>query len=322
MRIYYIFIPIPISLLLINVVYGEDVEDILLSLEDLNENELLNLLEKVNKDYPAQNTTEVIPKISSNLTNPSAGQIQSQSQSVINEIHNHYHYNLVLANGTVSQLPSLSFPLEVHTILSVLSGDNKLPGSSNGTQTIQLSDKSPPISITKGDGVYSCGDTSYGLTTNFVNPSYPKSSKVLRSCSFLLKVERGVKQVRVDLVDTHLGSPVGGECGKKGAYLMIRGTAFPLGVDKFCGINKGQHFYIEIDNVQESPYIEFIIEPTYSLDDRDSPFRWGLWITQVLPGSQLSAPRGCFQYYFKEMDNILSFNFEGSQYFNNQVHNI
>ncbi|QQP56260.1 Putative LOC100574541 [Caligus rogercresseyi] len=58
-------------------------------------------------------------------------------------------------------------------------------------------------------------------------------------------------QVRVDLVDTMLGPPVKGECGRKGPYLMVRGTAFPLGVERICGVNRGQHFYVEIDNVSE-----------------------------------------------------------------------
>ena len=36
-----------------------------------------------------------------------------------------------------------------------------------------------------------------------------------------------------------------GECVRQ--YLMIRGTIWPMGVTKFCGINRDQHFYIEID---------------------------------------------------------------------------
>ena len=36
-----------------------------------------------------------------------------------------------------------------------------------------------------------------------------------------------------------------GECARQ--YLTIRGTIWPMGVTKFCGINRDQHFYIEID---------------------------------------------------------------------------
>ena len=102
-----------------------------------------------------------------------------------------------------------------------------------------------------GNGVYTCGETSNGMTTNFVNPSYPSFSGLPETeddqvCTFMLVIsDTSVCQVRVDFVDTNLAPPFNGDCSQQ--YLTIKGAIWPLGVQKFCGQNDGQHFYVEID---------------------------------------------------------------------------
>ena len=122
------------------------------------------------------------------------------------------------------------------------------------------SDDPTLINTINGNGVYTCGETSNGYTTNFVNPSYPNysssSSEVDNEnsnevCTFMLVIsDSKVCQVRVDFVDTELLGPVNGDCSQQ--YLTINGPIWPLGVQKFCGKNDGQHFYIELDQQQNT----------------------------------------------------------------------
>ena len=108
-----------------------------------------------------------------------------------------------------------------------------------------------PSASIGGNGVYTCGETSNGYTTNFVNPSYPSYTSVSSDennqvCTFMLVIsDSQVCQVRVDFVDTELLPPINGDCSQQ--YLTINGPIWPLGVQKFCGKNDGQHFYIELD---------------------------------------------------------------------------
>ena len=96
---------------------------------------------------------------------------------------------------------------------------------------------------------------SNGYTTNFVNPSYPNYSTTSELdnevCTFMLVIsDSKVCQVRVDFVDTQLLQPINGECSQQ--YLTLNGPIWPLGVQKFCGKNDGQHFYIELDQQQNT----------------------------------------------------------------------
>ena len=160
------------------------------------------------------------------------------------------------------------------------------PGSSTVSQTTLPPVEVPAVSSLPADlpatiptpvnrnGVFSCGTSSTGITTNFVNPSYPEYDSNTGDCNFFLILNSGVCQVRVDFVDTRLLSPVRGECQQQS--LQVRGSIYPLGVPSFCGVNTDQHFYIETNSQGTSSYVEFSVNTRVSL-----PYKWGLWITQI-----------------------------------------
>ena len=70
------------------------------------------------------------------------------------------------------------------------------------------------------NGVYSCSGSSSGMTTNFINPSYPQYDSEAGNCKFYLVLNSNVCQVRVDFVDTELLSPTEGDCLDQ--YLVVR----------------------------------------------------------------------------------------------------
>jgi len=78
------------------------------------------------------------------------------------------------------------------------------------------------LKIWSQDGVFSCGQKSSGMTTNFVNKAYPSfDDKSNDQCSFLLEIsDASVCQIRVDFVDTKLLEPSDGNCVKQ--YLVIK----------------------------------------------------------------------------------------------------
>ena len=111
-----------------------------------------------------------------------------------------------------------------------------------------------------------------GMTTNFVNPSYPGTDSTTGECKFYLVLNSDVCQVslaellyfidnsciskifslikvRVDFVDTSMLAPVEGKCSQQS--LSVGGTVWPLGVSQFCGRNSDQHFYIEVARAGE-----------------------------------------------------------------------
>ena len=163
------------------------------------------------------------------------------------------------------------------------------------------------------NGVYSCSQSSSGMTTNFINPSYPQYDSEAGSCKFYLILNSNVCQVRVDFVDTDMLAPVEGKCSQQS--LTISGSIRPLGVTSFCGKNSDQHFYIETSRTGANSYVEFSVSTQTS-----SQYKWGLWITQITcDGTRtIQAPTGCFQYYFDTAALIQSYNYDGGQYYTDQ----
>ena len=195
----------------------------------------------------------------------------------------------------------------------------EIPSNSTAAQVSSLPAELPSTIPTpeNRNGVFSCGKSSSGVTTNFVNPSYPGYDSSSGTCQFHLVLHSDVCQVRVDFVDTALLPPVEGECSLQ--KLTVSGTIWPLGVKSFCGVNTDQHFYIETLDSESSRYVEFLVTT-----DKSSDYKWGLWITQIFcDGTRtIQAPTGCFQYHFDYSGIIQSFNYAGGQYFNDQHYRI
>ena len=195
----------------------------------------------------------------------------------------------------------------------------EIPSNSTAAEVSSLPAELPPRIPTpeNRNGVFTCGTSSSGVTTNFVNPSYPDYDSSTGSCQFHLVLHSDVCQVRVDFVDTALLPPVEGECSLQS--LTVGGTVWPLGVKSFCGVNSDQHFYIETADSEGGKYVEFEVNT-----EKSSDYKWGLWITQIFcDGTRtIQAPTGCFQYHFDYSGIIQSFNYAGGQYFNDQHYRI
>lgn len=149
---------------------------------------------------------------------------------------------------------------------------------------------------------------------NLINPHYPGPDNAAGTCHFrMTKNNPDICQVRIDFVDTELLTPNNGNCEDQ--YFSVSGTIWPIGVNKICGINPDQHFYVHFNDDRLTPnsnHIDIQITTSHS----GKPYKFGIWLTQIncRENSIVQAPGGCTQYYFGKDGLIKTFNFEGVQY--------
>lgn len=169
-------------------------------------------------------------------------------------------------------------------------------------------------------GVFSCGHQTSEMFINFINPNYPAHDSTTGSCHFRILVERPeVCQLRVDFVDTEMLTPRQGNCADQ--FLIVGGDIWPTGLDKLCGINTDQHFYLHLDRERANQGIDDEINIDFTITTVNSkPYKFGFWVTQVDCSSQpiIEAPAGCTQYFMSTAGTLKTFNFEGVQYLANQ----
>eukprot|EP00095_Tigriopus_kingsejongensis_P008235 maker-scaffold591_size129331-snap-gene-0.19 protein:Tk08235 transcript:maker-scaffold591_size129331-snap-gene-0.19-mRNA-1 annotation:"hypothetical protein DAPPUDRAFT_305676" len=169
-------------------------------------------------------------------------------------------------------------------------------------------------------GVFSCGHQTSEMFINFINPNYPAHDSTTGSCHFRVIVERAeVCQLRVDFVDTEMLTPRQGNCADQ--FLVVGGDIWPTGLDKLCGINTDQHFYLHVDRERAGQGSDDEINIDFTITTVNSKsYKFGFWVTQVDCSSQpiIEAPSGCTQYFMSTNGIIKTFNFEGVQYLANQ----
>ena len=64
-------------------------------------------------------------------------------------------------------------------------------------------------------------------------------------------------QIRVDFVDTEFISPNDGMC--RDQFMVVGGSIWPVGIDKVCGLNPDQHFYVHLDREVERINVDFTV---------------------------------------------------------------
>ncbi|KAK8405415.1 hypothetical protein O3P69_001751 [Scylla paramamosain] len=126
-----------------------------------------------------------------------------------------------------------------------------------------------------------------------------------------------IGDIRVDVVETNLAPPTEGKCVRQ--FLAVQGTIWKPGVRRICGTNSDTHFYLEVDESANSPYVELAVSSQTGFS-----YRWGLWITQIdcLIPSAIKAPAGCFQYFPDTAGEFKSFSFDDGQYYEDQHYRI
>ncbi|KAJ0183295.1 hypothetical protein K1T71_001271 [Dendrolimus kikuchii] len=149
--------------------------------------------------------------------------------------------------------------------------------------------------------LYTCEGSTSTSTSWFTNPDFPSPSTGRMLCTFTLnKATDEIKQIRLDFLSFEMLPPAAGACQQD--QFVISGQNMNSIIPILCGINTGQHVYLEVSDV-DGP-IHFSIQ-TISLESR----LFSIKVSQLTSADDLAAPTGCLQ-YFKDSEGFLeSFNY-------------
>ncbi|XP_075975318.1 uncharacterized protein LOC142976017 isoform X2 [Anticarsia gemmatalis] len=143
-----------------------------------------------------------------------------------------------------------------------------------------------------------CDSRSSPQTGWFTNPDFPSPSAERLSCAFALdKSSDDVTQIRLDFNAFELLPPTDGVC--QDDQFIVSGQNVNNIIPILCGINTGQHVYVEVSDVDGPVYFTF---QTASSESR-------LFSIKLTSSDELAVPSGCLQYYKDSQGYLESFNY-------------
>lgn len=151
----------------------------------------------------------------------------------------------------------------------------------------------------------SCGDKSIENNTFFANPDFPEPSWEARQCHVeLTKKHKLVSQIMIEFDEFELAPPNhDGECITDVFHIRLASNKpSPYSGLRICGMNTGQHLYIDVSQVEE-PIVLSVVTSGGGF-----PRRWSIRIVQMDEKNHLVAPPGCLQYYTDTVGHFRSFN--------------
>eukprot|EP00092_Neocalanus_flemingeri_P023703 GFUD01025708.1.p1 GENE.GFUD01025708.1~~GFUD01025708.1.p1 ORF type:complete len:458 (-),score=54.71 GFUD01025708.1:63-1436(-) len=175
----------------------------------------------------------------------------------------------------------------------------------------------------------SCASTMTDPVTYFQSPGYPEAATQDVACNSNVRVNKKVGQLRVDFIDFEIPGPrQDGRCETNNVFRTFAPSA-PNGIlggneqVGLCGLNKGQHLYIEVEP-NDVVQMHFTLSGTSVIPNdmavslaSSVAYKWNLKITQVEFDSdneamkELEAPAGCLQYFKDNFGSLTSFNLDG-----------
>ncbi|XP_053203835.1 uncharacterized protein LOC128388463 isoform X1 [Panonychus citri] len=158
-----------------------------------------------------------------------------------------------------------------------------------------------------------CGGSILYNGTYFRNPNAPSPYTDSRPCSAQISnLKPDICQIRLDFLIFSLSQPTQGECDKD--RFVVNGQIQNDVLPPMCGVNSGQHIYIDVAGTQGPVSLNFI---TTGHRSRQFDVR----VTQIQCHSPYRAPAHCLQYHYDVVGRIMSLNFDlyndGNTYFNN-----
>jgi len=161
-------------------------------------------------------------------------------------------------------------------------------------------------------------DTAPGGTvtencTFIQNVDYPSAEVNTRTYSYMVtKCSSEICQVRLDFLVANLAQPVAatGSCAGDD---RDRITLAPGGNDPvrtLCGDLTGQHVYMDVSPANTNAATITIIADADAAAGGTK--NWRIKVSQIECDSEYRAPDGCFQYFFENVNTIMTFNYDGA----------
>ncbi|XP_037910167.1 uncharacterized protein LOC119650976 [Hermetia illucens] len=146
---------------------------------------------------------------------------------------------------------------------------------------------------------YGCGSETQEEISYLESPNYPLATSQPLTCGFVLHLQPGIQQVRIDLLFFELRQPVLGNCVDD--QFVVSGQNKNFLVPIICGINSGQHMYIDVDTAPERQLQISVVGRSAA------PRGFSIRIIQL---RYYLAPRYCLQYFTEPTGYIKSFNYD------------
>ena len=147
----------------------------------------------------------------------------------------------------------------------------------------------------------SCGSSVTQNISYITNPNYPSAYTVTSttSCTYsVTPLNSDICQLRLDLDTFNLASSTtDGSCTDTFA-ISVGDMDYP----DLCGINSGQHMYLETDRATSSQTLTLTVAATTG----SATFK--IKISQIPCFANYKAPSGCLQYYTGRSGRVKSFN--------------
>ncbi|GAB0093103.1 uncharacterized protein DMENIID0001_081660 [Sergentomyia squamirostris] len=144
-----------------------------------------------------------------------------------------------------------------------------------------------------------CGGTTDQEESYFENPGFPGAITDRIACTMTVNLLPGVRQVLLEFPFFELRPPVEGFCSDD--QFIVSGHNLNSFVPIICGINTGQHMYID---VSDSASRMLFLSVLSSVPDARA---FSIRITQL---KSSLAPQNCLQYYTEPTGIIQTFNYE------------
>lgn len=157
------------------------------------------------------------------------------------------------------------------------------------------------------------GGTVTENCTFIQNVDYPSAEVNTRTYSYMVtKCSSEICQVRLDFLVANFAQPVAatGSCAgdDRDRILLDAGGNDP---DRtLCGDLTGQHVYMDVSPANTNAAT---ITITADADAAAGGTKnWRIKVSQIECDSEYRAPDGCFQYFFENVNTIMTFNYDGA----------
>ncbi|XP_055618232.1 uncharacterized protein LOC129763317 [Toxorhynchites rutilus septentrionalis] len=146
---------------------------------------------------------------------------------------------------------------------------------------------------------FGCNDRTTQNISYFQSPNYPAPIEERLSCTFTIGLRWNTQQVLVEFVFFEMAPPVEGNCYEDQLIISVQNSRrkYPI----ICGINSGQHLYLQIER-ESSPFV-YLTATSNSVH----PKAFSIKITQL---AFPQAPQGCLQFFVTITGFIKSFNYD------------
>lgn len=223
---------------------------------------------------------------------------------------------------TLGLFTIVTFPNDV----CIINSDNTLTGTCLSSS--ECSDRSGTADGNCASGfgvcclvrVTSCATAGVNVNSNcsyIQNPGFPNAfTNASTTCLYTIsRIQDNICQLRYDFAAASLDNPAEGNCADTIRFGSPTSTTVPALPD-LCGVLTGQHAYVETGSTGDAGTLTYISGA--GTTDRT----YNIKVTYIPCNTNYLAPTDCLQYFTGNIGTVMSFNFAGGNFLQNQRYRV